>query len=41
MELILLLQVVDDNRVVPGWEGKIVGWVEEDVGQKFLPDDMA
>ncbi|XP_033100238.1 dixin-like isoform X2 [Anneissia japonica] len=25
-------EVVDDDDIIPGWEGKIVGWVEEDVG---------
>lgn len=26
-------QVFQDDAVVPGWEGKIVAWVEEDHGQ--------
>lgn len=25
-------EVVDDDDILPGWEGKIVGWVEEDNG---------
>ncbi|XP_071958457.1 dixin-like isoform X2 [Antedon mediterranea] len=25
-------EVVDDDDIIPGWEGKIVGWVEEDIG---------
>ena len=29
-------QVIDDDDVVPGWEGKIVAWVEDDSGQKVL-----
>ena len=41
MKLYHSAQVVDDDGVVPGWEGKIVGWIEEDVGQKYLADDMA
>lgn len=31
-----LLQVIDDSDLVPGWEGKIVAWVEDDTGQKLL-----
>lgn len=27
-------QVFHDDAVVPGWEGKIVAWVEEDLGQR-------
>lgn len=27
-------QVFQDDAVVPGWEGKIVAWVEEDNGQR-------
>lgn len=27
-------QVFHDGAVVPGWEGKIVAWVEEDLGQR-------
>lgn len=27
-------EVFHDDAVVPGWEGKIVGWVEEDLGQR-------
>ena len=33
---ILILQVIDDSDLVPGWEGKIVAWVEDDSGQKVL-----
>ncbi|XP_078379226.1 dixin-like isoform X2 [Oculina patagonica] len=29
-------EVIDDGDVVPGWEGKIVAWVEDDSGQKVL-----
>lgn len=29
-------QVIDDGDIVPGWEGKIVAWVEDDSGQKVL-----
>lgn len=29
-------EVIDDGDIVPGWEGKIVGWVEDDTGQKAL-----
>ena len=29
-----LSQVIDDDDIVPGWEGKIVAWVEDDSGQK-------
>ena len=29
-------QVIDDDDIVPGWEGKIVAWVEDDSGQKVL-----
>lgn len=29
-------EVIDDGDVVPGWEGKIVAWVEDDTGQKAL-----
>ncbi len=25
-------EVVDDDAILPGWEGKIVGWVEQDNG---------
>lgn len=28
--------MIDDADIVPGWEGKIVGWVEDDTGQKAL-----
>lgn len=34
--LLPLWQVIDDGDIVPGWEGKIVGWVEDDTGQKAL-----
>lgn len=27
-------EVFQDDAVVPGWEGKIVAWVEEDHGQR-------
>lgn len=33
---ILILQVIDDSDLVPGWEGKIVAWVEDDSGQKVI-----
>jgi len=33
MEIIGFSQVFQDDAVVPGWEGKIVAWVEEDHGQ--------
>lgn len=29
-------EVIDDSDLVPGWEGKIVAWVEDDTGQKLL-----
>lgn len=29
-------EVIDDGDIVPGWEGKIVAWVEDDSGQKVL-----
>lgn len=29
-----LSQVFHDDAMVPGWEGKIVAWVEEDLGQR-------
>lgn len=29
-------EVIDDSDLVPGWEGKIVAWVEDDTGQKVL-----
>ncbi|XP_072049324.1 dixin-like isoform X2 [Amphiura filiformis] len=25
-------EVIDDDDILPGWEGKIVGWIEEDTG---------
>jgi len=28
-----VFQVFQDDAVVPGWEGKIVAWVEEDRGE--------
>lgn len=28
------VQVFQDSAVVPGWEGKIVAWVEEDHGER-------
>lgn len=31
---ILVIQVFHDGAVVPGWEGKIVAWVEEDHGER-------
>ena len=32
-KLPLPFQVIDDGDRVPGWEGKIVGWVEDDSAQ--------
>lgn len=29
-------QIIDDDAIVPGWEGKIVAWIEEDVGIKSV-----
>ncbi|CAH3189594.1 unnamed protein product [Porites evermanni] len=29
-------EVIDNSDLVPGWEGKIVAWVEDDTGQKLL-----
>ncbi|KAL3885751.1 hypothetical protein ACJMK2_025793 [Sinanodonta woodiana] len=26
-------EITDDDAVIPGWEGKIVAWIEEDTGQ--------
>ena len=31
---VLAVQVFQDGAVVPGWEGKIVAWVEEDHGER-------
>lgn len=34
MYWMLPVQVFQDGAVVPGWEGKIVAWVEEDHGER-------
>lgn len=31
--LFFFLQVFHDDDAIPGWEGKIVAWVEEDRGE--------
>jgi len=23
-------ELTDNNDVIPGWEGKVIGWIEED-----------
>ena len=30
--VLCLLQITHDDDIIPGWEGKIVAWIEEDHG---------
>lgn len=30
----LVVQVFLDGAIIPGWEGKIVAWLEEDYGEE-------
>ena len=32
MQVLLVFQVTNEEDVIPGWEGKIVAWIEEDHG---------